>query len=137
MLIFMPQSIADFEASLDAETVENLVDAMRIDSVELAVPNWEDEADIDLTQILEPQGFPTNPWNFGRMIDGGRNLDVFAKQKARIEVDRDGTRAAAVTLIGVDESVPTPVNINRPFVYMIRDRVTGVILFTGRVVAPG
>ena len=137
MLIFMPQSIADFEASLDAETVENLVDAMRIDSVELAVPNWEDEADIDLTQILEPQGFPTNPWNFDRMIDGGRNLDVFAKQKARIEVDRDGTRAAAVTLIGVDESVPTPVNINRPFVYMIRDRVTGVILFTGRVVAPG
>ena len=31
MLIFMPQSIADFETSLDAETVENLVDAMRID----------------------------------------------------------------------------------------------------------
>ena len=136
MLILMPTSIADYEATLDAAGVENLVSAMNISDIEFTAPNWNDEAELDLVDLLAPVGFPANPWDFGRMIQGGANLEVFAKQKARIEVDKDGTRAAAVTIVGADESVPEFVGIDSPFVYMIRDRITGLILFTGRVVAP-
>ena len=136
MLILMPTSIADYEVTLDATGVENLVSAMNIRDIEFTVPNWNDEAELDLVDLLTPVGFPANPWDFGRMIQGGANLEVFAKQKARIEVDKDGTRAAAVTIVGADESVPEFVGIDSPFVYLIRDRITGLILLTGRVVAP-
>ena len=137
MLILMPSSIADLESTLDAGTIENVVAGMADSDVNFTVPNWEYEADLDLMELLTPVGLPASPWDFGRMIEGGAILDVLSKQKARIEVDKDGTRAAAVTVVVGLESVPESVSINRPFVYMIRDRVTGLILFTGRVVAPG
>lgn len=137
MLILMPTSLADFESTLDAVSVNNVVNAMSNSDVRFTVPNWEDEAELDLVELLAPLGFPPNPWDFGRMVEGGTSLEVFAIQKARIEVDENGTRAAAVTVVGGIESVPEFVTIDRPFVYMIRDRVTGLILFTGRVVSPG
>ncbi len=137
MLILMPDSLAAFEPSLNADSVQSVVNSMTITDVNFTVPNWNDEADLDLVELLTPSGFPENPWDFGRMIEGGASLQVLAKQKARIEVDENGTRAAAVTLVAGVESVPEFVNINRPFVYLIRDRQTGLILFTGRVVSPG
>ncbi len=71
------------------------------------------------------------------MFEGGEFLEVIAKQKARIEVDENGTRAAAVTIVAGIESVSEFVTIDQPFVYVIRDRVTGLVLFSGRVVSPG
>lgn len=137
MLIMMPESLEVFEPTLNADTVENLIDSMTSTDVEFTVPIWEDEADLNLAELLAPLGFPDNPWDFGRMIEGGDSLEVLAKQKARIEVDENGTRAAAVTVVAGIESLAEFANINSPFVYMIRDRVTGLILFTGRVVSPG
>ncbi|MFK7857447.1 MAG: serpin family protein [Granulosicoccus sp.] len=137
MLILMPDSLETFEPTLNASAVENLVNSMTDTDVNFTVPNWEDEADLDLAELLAPLGFPENPWNFGRMIEGGASLEVLAKQRARIEVDENGTRAAAVTAVAGIESQPEFVSIDRPFVYLIRDRVTGLILFTGRVVSPG
>ena len=62
------------------------------------------------------------------------------KQDAVIEVDKDGTRAAAVTTIGVGVTsvqvdLPQVVNIDRPFMFLIRDEPTGLILFAGRVLS--
>ena len=67
-----------------------------------------------------------------------RNLLV-SRQLAKIEVDEEGTTAAAVTSVAgatTTSITPDPVNINRPFVYLLRDRITGTVLFTGRVVNP-
>lgn len=132
----MPTSITEFKSTLDAQTVSSISASLASTEVEITVPNWEEQAELDLVELLTPSGLPASPWDFGRMIEGGASLDVFAKQNARIEVDKDGTRAAAVTIVGADESVPETIDINRPFVYLIRDRQTGLILFTGRVVAP-
>jgi len=137
MLILMPTVIADFESTLDENTLNSVLSAMSESDVTFVVPNWAYEAEIDLVEALTPLGFPANPWNFDRMFDSGGSLEVLAKQKARIEVDENGTRAAAVTLVVGIESVSDFVTIDRPFVYLIRDRVTGLILFTGRVVSPG
>lgn len=58
------------------------------------------------------------------------------RQKARVEVDEEGTRAAAVTLadmratsIGHQETAV--MNFDRPFLYLIRENSTGAILFMG------
>ena len=57
--------------------------------------------------------------------------------KAFISVDEMGTEAAASTGVILDiVSVPFVVEIDRPFIYIIRDGQTGTILFIGRVLDP-
>ncbi len=136
MLILMPTDITAFEASLNNASINSVIDSMENRDVQFVVPNWQQESELDLMNLLAPLGLPQNPWVFERLVNGGTNLDVIAKQVAKIEVDKDGTRAAAVTLVAGVTSVPESININRPFVYALRDRTSGAILFTGRVVAP-
>ena len=136
MLILMPSDLETYEASLNSDTFNEVVDALESADIEITVPNWQLSSELDLMQLLSPLGLPANPWNFERLVNGGTSLDIIARQRARIEVDENGTRAAAVTAVAGITSVPEPLIIDRPFVYALRDRTTGAVLFTGRVVAP-
>ena len=136
MLILVPASLDGFEAALDADSLATLVGEFTRADVDFVVPNWEQSASLDLGELLAPLGLPANPWDFARLTEPGASLDVAAIQRARIEVDENGTRAAAVTLVDGDTSVPESIAIDRPFVYALRDRTSGTVLFTGRVVAP-
>lgn len=68
----------------------------------------------------------------------GRDCYIsFVKQNVDLEVDEEGTVAAAVTSVGVRvTSAPMPFAVDRPFVFAIRERASGAILFIGRVVDP-
>jgi serpin B len=68
----------------------------------------------------------------------GNSLYIdFVKQKAFVDVNEVGTEAAAVTVVGIGvTSAPQPVNIDRPFVFAIRERLSGTILFLGKIVEP-
>jgi len=76
-------------------------------------------------------------------MDGAMDLYLAAVvQQAMVEVDEQGTVAAAVTagssgcaLIAVEP--PPPVQIDRPFFFLIRDTGNGAIVFMGQVVDPG
>ena len=59
--------------------------------------------------------------------------------KAFVSVDEAGTEAAAATavIIGITRAVqeePIELTIDRPFIFLIRDRETGTVLFLGRIV---
>jgi serpin B len=59
--------------------------------------------------------------------------------KAFVVVNEQGTEAAAATAVMMARSLPVPTPVFRadhPFVFMIRENVTGSILFLGRVVNP-
>jgi serpin B len=61
--------------------------------------------------------------------------------QANITVDEEGTEAAAATavVVGVTSAPadePVEVTVDRPFVFALRDRETGAVLFFGRVVDP-
>ena len=65
----------------------------------------------------------------------------FVKQNTFVEVDEEGTEAAAVTTIGIFETVsmppkPNPFVIDKPFIFAIRERTTNTLLFIGQVVNP-
>ena len=143
MLILVPDDLAAFEAALDASALDALVDGLAPGDVRLRAPKWTEDASLALGPLLGPLGLPASPWVFGRMIDDPARaaVDVTALQRARIEVDENGTRAAAVTgVIAVTSAQPgEPVafDVDAPFVYVLRDRVTGTVLFTGRVLDPG
>jgi len=64
----------------------------------------------------------------------------FVKQNTFVEVDEQGTEAAAVTTICIELSsmTPQPIQfiIDKPFVFAIRERTTNTLLFIGQVVKP-
>jgi len=67
---------------------------------------------------------------------------AYVLQKTFIDVNEEGTEAAAVTIIGFENTslpvgnLPELFIVNRPFVYAIRENVTGSICFIGKVGAP-
>ncbi len=62
------------------------------------------------------------------------------KQNTFVQVDEEGTEAAAVTTIGVNVTSmppePSKFTIDKPFVFAIRERTTNTLLFIGQIVNP-
>ena len=71
-------------------------------------------------------------------ITGFRGLHVNAAvHKAYVNVDEEGTEAAAATGIGITlTSLPFQFKVDKPFFFMIKHKKSGVILFMGRVMDP-
>jgi serpin B len=81
--------------------------------------------------------------NFSGIVSGGGLQLGFVQQNALIQVDEIGTTAAAVTaaggLGGGGEGPYPPVtylNIDQPFLFLIRDTATGAIVFAAQVTDP-
>jgi serpin B len=58
------------------------------------------------------------------------------QQNTFVDIDEEGTEAAAVTIVGValtSAPVATPVRVDRPFVFVIRERLSGTVLFMGKI----
>ena len=87
------------------------------------------------------QAFMEGSANFSLMTDEPLFISR-VMQKSYVDVNEEGTEAAAVTAIIAVNSIvmhplpPFEMIVNRPFVFMIADRVTGVILFAGIVNDP-
>ena len=57
------------------------------------------------------------------------------KQKTFVDVNEVGAEPAAVTVVGIGvASAPMPVRIDRPFVFAIRERLSGTVLPPGKIV---
>jgi serpin B len=59
--------------------------------------------------------------------------------KAFVDVNEEGTEAAAVTVVAIGESAslgPPTLIIDRPFVFVVRERFSGTILFMGKMMDP-
>jgi serpin B len=112
--------------------------------VKVSIPRFRIEADVSLGETLSAMGMPsafTNAADFSG-IDGRRDLRIASVvHKAFVDVAEEGTEAAAATGIGVAmvsmRVDPDPVfRADRPFVFLIRDTRSGVVLFTGRLMNP-
>ncbi len=68
----------------------------------------------------------------------GRDCHIgFVQQDVDLQVDEEGTVAAAVTSVGIRvTSAPPAFAVDRPFLFAIRERASGAILFLGRVLDP-
>ena len=100
---------------------------------------WEDTLNDELKRMGMRQAFIPDGAQFTRISRTmGNQLYVdFVKQKAFVDVNEEGTEAAAVTVVGVGvTSAPVPVRIDRPFVFAIRERLSGTVLFLGKIVEP-
>ena len=146
LVIVQPRDLAAFESKLSARQLGEIAKSLRSSDIELRVPIWSTKTETDALDPLHELGLP-HVYDFSTMVDpadllrfGGDELTIDEiRHVARIEVDETGTTAAASTSIGIGvTSVPVieVVNIDSPFLYFIRDRASGAILFIGHVADP-
>jgi len=147
MVILLPEAgnFEAFEEGLQAQQVDAIISDLQDTKVTLTMPKFEFDSEFSLKDTLAEMGMPiafSSAADFSGMT-GNTELfisDVF--HKAFVSVDESGTEAAAATaVIGKLTAVPgessVKVNLDRPFIFLIRDIDTGAILFVGRVMNPG
>ena len=143
MVVIAPDDLATFEASLDAASFDRLIADLQPTQVNVGLPRFGIETRTDLAALLAELGMPTafsGGADFsGISRDGGLSIAAVIHQ-ANIDVDEKGTEAAAATAVTMRVSAVPPeataFTVDRPFLYAIRDRETGAVLFLGRVTEP-
>lgn len=123
---------------IDETKLNNIYKHMYEIDILLALPRFKAECDINLNDPLKDAGIKKI---FAGGLDNIADADLVVsnvKQKTFIEVNEKGTEAAAVTAVEIVESAPMPTSFyaNRPFLYMIKEKSTGAILFIGRMDNP-
>jgi serpin B len=144
MTVLLPDSGAftSAENSLSASMLSQLFSAFRPETLQVSLPKFTFTfGTVSLTDAFKALGmtdaFQPELADFSG-IDGTRDLcvdDIY--HKAFINVDEKGTEAAAATAVVLIYKSARPVFIvNRPFIFVIRDKETGTVLFIGRVLNP-
>jgi serpin B len=118
--------------------------AVRLQKVNVFVPRFRLETRYQLNQTLDEMGMHdafTAAADFSGM-DGRRDLYLsVVVHKAFVEVNEEGTEAAAATGAGISLTsvqAPTPTfRADHPFLFLIRETASGGILFLGKLTAPG
>ncbi|KAK5647766.1 hypothetical protein RI129_002658 [Pyrocoelia pectoralis] len=139
MTIAVPSNIDGIqllEASIE-EVLEPQVYGNR--SVCLQMPKFTTTSSIELQNVLMGMGMKEAFGGFadfsGIVANGGRSLridEIF--QKALIEVDEEGTTAAAAT-VEISRATPITVIADHPFIYYLKSESAG-LLFVGRYMKP-
>ena len=120
-----------------AEEWQQLNNKMVSTLVDVKLPRFETDTDIDLKPIMMrlgmPDAFDEAYADFRYFCDSPVYIDLM-KQVAKIKVDEEGTEAAAVTVVGFTNSVGPAVTFHadRPFLYVISEKQTGAIFFIGQ-----
>ena len=120
--------------------INDIISKMEYKNVSVSMPKFKTEFTKSFVDVLKQMGINiafTNAANFSNMFDNVEAHISDVIHKTFIEVDENGTEAAAATVILMTKnSLPMPEEIkefkaNRPFTYFIRDEVSGEILFLG------
>lgn len=120
-------------------TIANLADwTNQLQARERVVnlPKFESSYDKMLNDILRKMGmdeaFIESNANFSNINSDVQLFISKVKHKANITVNEEGSEAAGATSVGLGPtSAPPSFTVNRPFIYMIRERISGTILFLG------
>lgn len=144
LVVFLPEAPLDEFAGLldaglwtDATTRLDALDGWP--EVDVRLPKFTFSFERTLNDDLKALGMTdafTGAADLSRMNDAGLFVS-FVKQNTFIDVNEEGTEAAAVTTIGVEVvSLGPQFVVDRPFVFAIRERTSGTLLFIGQVAQP-
>jgi serpin B len=150
MTIVLPKgqaSLATLEGAISEEKLRAWASApTETPKLRVTMPKFRVESTVALGETLKALGV-TSAFAYGKSdfsgMDGTRELFVSAAiHKTFVAVDEKGTEAAAATVVSMsagaapDRSKPREVNVDRPFLFAIRDAKRDRLVFLGRVVDP-
>lgn len=138
MTVILPREDKTLEDVVDKMDGQNWQFYGRSTIVDLKMPRFETDVNINLKPVMSALGMPTafdkDLADFSEFC----NMPTFIglmKQVAKINVNEEGTEAAAITIIGSEVTGMPDIadfHATRPFVYIISERSTGIIFFIGQ-----
>ena len=143
MTLILPhrgKTLQDVADNLSADNFNNIV-SNRLDSIRnlhVFLPRFKMEYEITLNDVLIALGMPSAfcayAADFSGISSARDDLHISrVLHSAFVEVNEEGTEAAAVTVVEVGVlSAPPMFLANRPFIFIIRENTTGAILFMGK-----
>ena len=149
MIIIVPQTnMETFISSFNGEKWNNLTNSIdgltEYGKTVVFMPKFKFSYEKLLNNQLKSMGmtdaFEDYLANLSGISESQLYVD-FVKQNTFVEVNEEGTEAAAVTTIGINLTSAGPQNpptfiIDKPFVFAIRERTTNTLLFAGQVLNP-
>ena len=146
MTVILPNQGKDIDALVATLTAENWntwLNNFSSTEGELYLPRFKLEYEIKLNDVLQSLGmeiaFNPSQADFTRMYkNGGIYIDK-VKHKSFVEVNEEGTEAAAATVVDMRLTSVGPgftMRVDRPFIFAIRESHSGTILFIGKIVDP-
>ena len=127
-------------AGLTSSEIAGWGDQFQTEDVILMMPRfkvgYKESLKSTLAAMGMPEAFQGGRADFSRLVEGGGPWIDNVIHQAVIDVNEEGTEAAAVTVVIIVESAgagPKRVRLDRPFLLFIRERHTGSVLFMGRI----
>ncbi len=148
MTILLPKQGLDVNSLITQFNRENWADwvsSFSEGTVDLTLPKFKLEYEIKLNEVLQSLGmaiaFSPGQADFSRMYSGPQDLYISkVKHKTFVEVDEEGTEAAAVTSVEVTVTSAGPkgieMKVDHPFVFIIRENRSQTLLFMGKILEP-
>jgi serpin B len=146
MTVLLPTSGTNVDAlisGLDQTVYSATISGLREGTDDLYVPKFTLSYEILMNDVLKGMGmavaFDPAAADFSKIADVSpeRLYISKVKQKTWVDVNEEGTEAAAVTSVEIGiTSAHEPTRIDRPFVFVIRERFSGAILFLGKIMDP-
>ncbi|MCX7909092.1 MAG: serpin family protein [Ignavibacteria bacterium] len=144
MMVILPKSefhINDFVANFNRSKWETCLSNLRkTEEVTVYMPKFKIEFETSLKKVLTSLGMKlafTDEADFSNLCRVLRCQITEVKHKTFVEVDEEGTEAAAATSVEIGYTAYKPAfYLNRPFVFVIYEKQTGAILFMGKLVNP-
>jgi serpin B len=144
MTVILPDDLPAFEKTLDATLFDRITSALQRTPGELTLPRFKTETRIDLRQTLAGMGMPSafnaTGADFSGITDQERLFISHVVHQANISVDEKGTEATAATAVVMAVATApadhVTFHVDRPFLFAVRDRKAGAVLFLGRIVDP-
>lgn len=148
MFVFLPgpdKNIQEIVNKLDKDNWKTWMESFQeTQSVDIKLPRLKYEYEITLNDVLSEMGMGiafTGAADFTGINKNGGLQIGFVKHKTFVEVNEEGTEAAAVTIVSIERNSAggpqkIPFYVNKPFVYAITEKDTGAILFIGSVKNP-
>lgn len=149
MLVILPaeqQGLQSFGAELSPGLIGEIRDTLQRHEVDVKIPKFTMEDSFTLSTALRAMGMPlafSQHADFSGMTAAAQLAISEVIHKAFIEVDEEGTEAAAATAVVMrmtamrPDPEPKTFYANRPFLFIIEDLETGMPYFMGRVMMPG
>ena len=141
MFVLLPKgdSLTAAEETLDAERLTDLRESLVSQNVRVFFPKFTLDVGYNLPPVLAAMGMPTAFTDDADLsgMDGTEDLFITGVfHKAFVDVNEEGTEAAAATGVIAGGGVTPVFRADHPFVFLIVEKDSGAILIMGRVVNP-
>ena len=145
MVIMLPKdgkTTQDVIATMDGKKWADAIQSLTLKEIHVLLPRFKAECEYPMHEHILPDMGMKLPFNSELAdLSGIADIGAFGRlfissviHKTFVQVDEEGTEAAGITLVGIEKNGKSSFfMVDRPFLFVIREKSTGAILFIGEI----